>query len=255
MTKCRSMPSAPPSRRSMRTAIAWKVPTQMPPAVRFSSCSTRPRISRAALLVKVTARISLGSARPRWITRAMGCVSTRVFPLPAREKISSGPSPAVTAARCGGLSPARRSAPRSAADEIALKSSPSLASEEPVQLLECCVRSFFRQEVSGVEPATADLRRPPPPDRQHVVKLRQLAALAPEHMNGTGNPTRPVIGVVVHQIDGRAGAIVLAHRVNRFRIADAAHVLVQGLVPVQAAGRVTPPEVEAVRARADQALR
>src|SRR5438874_1794442 len=60
MTKWRSIPSALPSRRRMRTAMAWKVPIQMAPAVRFRRCSTRPRISRAALLVNVTARISRG---------------------------------------------------------------------------------------------------------------------------------------------------------------------------------------------------
>src|SRR6202011_1826894 len=117
MTKWRSMPSALPSRRRMRTPMAWNVPIQIPPAVRFRRFSTRLRISRAALFVKVTARISPGSARPCWINQAMRWVSTRVLPLPAPAKINSGPSSAVTAARCGGFSPARRSIARSAAGE------------------------------------------------------------------------------------------------------------------------------------------
>src|SRR6266849_7650995 len=52
----------------------------------------------------------------------MRWVSTRVLPLPAPAKINKGPSSAVTAARCGGFSPARRSTPRSAAEEVTLKS-------------------------------------------------------------------------------------------------------------------------------------
>src|ERR1700694_4454287 len=89
----------------------------MAPAARLRRFSTRLRISRAALLVNVTARISPGSARPCWISQAIRCVSTRVLPLPAPAKISSGPSSAVTAARCGGFSPAKRSIARSAAGE------------------------------------------------------------------------------------------------------------------------------------------
>src|SRR4029077_26372 len=117
MTKWRSIPSALPSRWRMRTPMAWKVPIQIAPAARLRRFSTRLRISRAALLVNVTARISPGSARPCWISQAIRCVSTRVLPLPAPAKISSGPSSAVTAARCGGFSPAKRSIARSAAGE------------------------------------------------------------------------------------------------------------------------------------------
>jgi hypothetical protein len=46
--------------------------------------STRPRISAAALLVKVTARIDQGDVRfPPASSQAMRRVSTRVLPLPA----------------------------------------------------------------------------------------------------------------------------------------------------------------------------
>src|SRR6267143_6895269 len=126
MTKWRSIPSALPSRRRMRTPMAWKVPIQIAPAARLRRFSTRPRISRAALLVKVTARISPGSARPCWMSQAIRCVSTRVLPLPAPAKISNGPSSAATAARCGGFSPSRRSTPRSAAVGELAKSRASL---------------------------------------------------------------------------------------------------------------------------------
>ena len=49
-------------------------------------------ISRAALLVKVTARISEGLARPRLRICAIRVVSTRVLPVPAPASTSTGPS-------------------------------------------------------------------------------------------------------------------------------------------------------------------
>ena len=49
----------------MRTESAWKVPSQgMPSTTPPTRLPTRDRISRAALLVKVTARIWFGRARP-----------------------------------------------------------------------------------------------------------------------------------------------------------------------------------------------
>ena len=68
-----------------------------------AAAPTRSRISRAALLVKVTARICDGWAdcpvAMRW---AMRVVSTRVLPVPAPASTSTGPSVASTAARCSG---------------------------------------------------------------------------------------------------------------------------------------------------------
>ena len=72
---------------------------------------TRAFISRAALLVKVTARISPGRARPVARMWAMRVVSTRVLPVPAPASTSTGPSSVSTACRCSGLSPARYEAP------------------------------------------------------------------------------------------------------------------------------------------------
>ena len=43
----------------------------------------RLRISAAALLVKVTARMLCGEAPSTWISHATRCTSTRVLPLPA----------------------------------------------------------------------------------------------------------------------------------------------------------------------------
>ena len=62
--------------------------------------ATRSRISLAALLVKVTARTAEGGTRRCVMMCAMRCVMTRVLPLPAPARISSGPSVCVTASRC-----------------------------------------------------------------------------------------------------------------------------------------------------------
>jgi hypothetical protein len=48
------------SRRRMRTQVEWKVESHTPCATGPSSFSTRSRISPAALLVKVTARMLSG---------------------------------------------------------------------------------------------------------------------------------------------------------------------------------------------------
>src|SRR5690606_18703455 len=60
-----------------------------------------------ALLVKVTARIWEGKAFPVARMWAMRVVSTRVFPVPAPARTSTGPSVVSTASRCSGLSPFR----------------------------------------------------------------------------------------------------------------------------------------------------
>ena len=64
----------------------------------------RPRISVAALFVKVTAISPCGETPCSRISQAARCVSTRVFPLPAPASTSTGPIGAVTAARCSSFS-------------------------------------------------------------------------------------------------------------------------------------------------------
>ena len=79
------------------------MPSMAPPVI----AETRSFISRAALLVKVTARIWLGQALRvaiRWARRA---VSAAVLPVPAPASTSTGPSVVSTASRCGGFRPAR----------------------------------------------------------------------------------------------------------------------------------------------------
>ena len=88
--------------------MEWKVPSHgMPSAAAPASMATRSFISRAALLVKVTARMSHARARPVASVWAMRVVSTRVLPVPAPASTSTGPSIASTAARCSAFSPSR----------------------------------------------------------------------------------------------------------------------------------------------------
>src|SRR3954453_1679693 len=102
----------------MRAQAEWNVITHMARARLPTSCSTRSRISWAALLVKVIARISPGPACPVPTKWAIRWVSTRVLPEPAPARISSGPSPCSTASRCGGFRPARSWSARSVVSGI-----------------------------------------------------------------------------------------------------------------------------------------
>ena len=70
----------------------------------FNKVSIRPCISLAALLVKVTARISPGCT-PLLIRLATRWVNTRVLPLPAPASTRTGPDKASTAAAWCLLSP------------------------------------------------------------------------------------------------------------------------------------------------------
>src|SRR6266852_825115 len=70
---------------------------------------TRKRISSAALLVKVTARIFHGATPFSAIRYAIRCAMTRVLPEPAPARISSGPSVCWTAICCSGFKEERKS--------------------------------------------------------------------------------------------------------------------------------------------------
>ena len=99
--------------RKMRTHSEWKVqmvgrawrcrrPAAPWTSVLGSSLVTRSCISRAALLVKVTARMWSGG-NPASIMWAMRKVITRVLPVPAPARIKTGPRMVSTAWRCCGL--------------------------------------------------------------------------------------------------------------------------------------------------------
>ena len=88
--------------------MPWNVPTQSGADGSPSRASMRPRISPAALLVKVTARMPCGDTFSTCTSHATRCVSTRVLPLPAPASTSVGASGAVTAWRCASFSASRR---------------------------------------------------------------------------------------------------------------------------------------------------
>ena len=69
-----------------------------------SISSMRLRISRAALLVNVTASIDQGEKSSARMSQAMRCTSTRVLPLPAPARTSMFWFSAATASRCASLS-------------------------------------------------------------------------------------------------------------------------------------------------------
>ena len=76
-----------------------------------TSAATRLRISSAALLVKVMARMAKGDIPFSRTSQAMRCVSTRVLPEPAPAMTSRGPPGWVTASIWDGLRPSRSASP------------------------------------------------------------------------------------------------------------------------------------------------
>src|ERR1700709_1338235 len=100
----------------MRTHAEWNVLTQIAFATGPTSAATRWRISSAALLVKVIARIAVGGT-PSWMRWAMRWVSTRVLPEPAPATTSSGPPRCTTASSWSGFKPCRSVRPRLSDEE------------------------------------------------------------------------------------------------------------------------------------------
>ena len=85
----------------------WNVPSHGIACSEPEKTATRWRISRAALLVKVTARISWARARPVETMCAIRVVRTRVLPTPAPARMRTGPSSDSTARRCSSFNPSR----------------------------------------------------------------------------------------------------------------------------------------------------
>ena len=74
----------------MRTQAEWNVANVSSLPFFPTSARTRLRITRAALFVKVTAMM-LRAATPFSMSRAIRCVTTRVFPDPGPASTRSGP--------------------------------------------------------------------------------------------------------------------------------------------------------------------
>jgi hypothetical protein len=84
---------------------SWALPAgPRPDPFGFRYALARAIISRAALLVNVTARIRDGRD-PRHTRCAIRAMTTRVFPVPAPASTRSGPIGAWTAWVCAGFKP------------------------------------------------------------------------------------------------------------------------------------------------------
>src|SRR5271167_1147324 len=110
MAKSRGRPALAASRRRNRAHREWEVESQGwdggNPARRRRSV-TRVRISWAALLVNVTAKID-SAETPLAIMLAMRKVMARVLPVPAPARIRTGPSMVSAARRCSGFNSLRK---------------------------------------------------------------------------------------------------------------------------------------------------
>ena len=107
MVKLGRSPTTSAWLRRMRALSAWKVPIHHPSTGLPRMCATRSFISRAALLVKVTASMSQGLALPSTTMWARRVTSTRVLPVPAPASTRTGPSVALTASSWPSLRPSR----------------------------------------------------------------------------------------------------------------------------------------------------
>ncbi|CQD16220.1 hypothetical protein BN970_03439 [Mycolicibacterium conceptionense] len=86
--------------RRIRTQVEWNVDTHMLRARGPTSPTTRSRISAAALLVNVMAKICPTPTSRAASRYAMRLVSTAVLPEPAPATISNGDPSCSTAWRC-----------------------------------------------------------------------------------------------------------------------------------------------------------
>ena len=108
MVKLLFSPTNSAWRRRIFTDSEWNVPIQaMPSPASPSNRPIRSFISRAALLVKVTDKISFDLALPMASRCTMREVSALVLPVPAPASINTGPSSASTASRCAGFRSSR----------------------------------------------------------------------------------------------------------------------------------------------------
>ena len=85
-------PRARISRLRILTPREWKVEITIPSAIEPAMELTRSRISRAALLVNVTARMFSAGMRLSFNRWTMRVVMTWVLPEPAPARISRAPS-------------------------------------------------------------------------------------------------------------------------------------------------------------------
>src|SRR5262245_47728708 len=106
--------------------------------------------------------------------------------------------------------------------------------------------------MTAVERAATHIIGPVAPDPQDIINATQLTAATPEDEHWAGEASCPTIGFIERKVDGGTSAVVLAHRVDRHGVVEAAAVLGQSFCGKQ----VSPtPQVERVRVRLNQTFR
>src|SRR5205085_1183280 len=97
-----------------------------------------------------------------------------------------------------------------------------LLKEEGAQLGVDLVWRLLGQEVAAVDRPPADVVSPAPPDVEDVEPAAELVAPGPEREHRAGDPPAGAAVLLVElEVDRRPGAVVLAHGVDRRRVADA----------------------------------
>src|SRR5690242_3181333 len=96
-----------------------------------------------------------------------------------------------------------------------------LLGEKPVQRLECRLGRLFRDEMAAADGLAGDVFGVVAPHRKHVVAAALAAAFAPQNEERHAQ-LFAAVGPVVFEVDRCAGAVFVAGRADRFRVAEAA---------------------------------
>src|SRR5258706_14244231 len=138
----------------------------MPRVLIGSIAEIRVSISRAALLVKVTARTPFGLTFPVWMSQAIRVVRTRVLPEPAPARISAAWSGRVTAASCSGLRFSSRLSMRAFANPRFYRTLRQRPSTSPRARAFRCGAPPTRAAIIHVFPEAVHAATVPPRDRR-----------------------------------------------------------------------------------------
>jgi hypothetical protein len=92
---------------------------------------------------------------------------------------------------------------------------PLLWSEKGLEFRVGLVWRFFREEVTAVKGAAADVVRPVPPHGKHVIPRLPRALSAPQRADGAWQASPASVGLVVLVVQRGRGSVLLAARVAR----------------------------------------
>src|SRR3954453_16932992 len=101
--------------------------------------------------------------------------------------------------------------------DLLVEGSCGSTAEEGQQLGGRLLRAVLGDDVRGVDGPPSNVRGPRAPDLEHVaVETRARAAARPQHHHWAGDSVAGLpVGVVVLDVDGRSGPVVLAHALDR----------------------------------------